>query len=82
GNLLGVFVPLLDAVCTNPARYADPSLITAATLSLAKFMTLSPELCESRLRLLFTVLERSSCPLSEPTPSWPWETSPSDSPTS
>nr|XP_032800055.1 condensin complex subunit 1-like [Petromyzon marinus] len=62
GNLLAVFVPLLDAVCTNPSRYGEPALLTAATLSLAKFMTLSPQLCESRLRLLFTVLERSSLP--------------------
>ena len=38
-NLLAALQPLLVAVCTNPGRYPDPELRTAATLALAKFMT-------------------------------------------
>ena len=38
-NLLAALQPLLIAVCTNPGRYPDPELRTAASLALAKFMT-------------------------------------------
>ncbi|KAK7496786.1 hypothetical protein BaRGS_00011995 [Batillaria attramentaria] len=58
-NLLGSLQPLLVAVCTNQGRYPNPELRTAATLALAKFMTVSSEFCEQQLQLMFTIMEKS-----------------------
>ncbi|KAL8621609.1 hypothetical protein ACOMHN_036842 [Nucella lapillus] len=58
-NLLATLQPLLVSVCTNQGRYPHPELRTAATLALAKFMTVSSEFCEQHLQLMFTVMEKS-----------------------
>nr|XP_045604996.1 condensin complex subunit 1-like [Procambarus clarkii] len=58
-NLLATLRPMIWAVCSNPGKYPDPELRTAATLALAKFMMVSSDICEENLQLLFTILEKS-----------------------
>uniref|UniRef100_A0A8C7GTP9 Condensin complex subunit 1 n=1 Tax=Oncorhynchus kisutch TaxID=8019 RepID=A0A8C7GTP9_ONCKI len=62
-NLLCSFLPLLVRVCSSPGRYCHPQLTTAACLALSQYMMISPSVCEEHIRLLFTVLERSSLPV-------------------
>ncbi|KAK7886913.1 hypothetical protein WMY93_026534 [Mugilogobius chulae] len=62
-NLLCAFLPLLVKVCSSPGRYSHPQLTTAACLALSQYMMISPSACEENLRLMFTVLERSSFPV-------------------
>ncbi|XP_020849891.1 condensin complex subunit 1 isoform X2 [Phascolarctos cinereus] len=62
-QLLSAFVPLLLKVCNNPGLYSDPALSTAASLALGKFCMISATFCDSQLRLLFTMLEKSSLPV-------------------
>lgn len=57
--MLSLLVPLIVSVNSNPTKYSDPSLRSAASLCLAEFMLVSPQFCSEQLRLLFTVLERS-----------------------
>ncbi|XP_075699090.1 condensin complex subunit 1 [Rhinoderma darwinii] len=59
---LSAFLPLVLRVCKNTGKYNDPALCTAATLALAKFMMISSDFCDSHLRLLFTLLEKSPLP--------------------
>ncbi|XP_068115007.1 condensin complex subunit 1 [Hyperolius riggenbachi] len=59
---LSAFLPLVLRVCKNSGKFSDPALCTAATLALAKFMMISSDHCDSNLRLLFTLLEKSSLP--------------------
>nr|XP_048300079.1 condensin complex subunit 1 isoform X1 [Myodes glareolus] len=62
GNqVLAAFVPLLLKVCNNPGLY-NPDLCAAASLTLGKFCMISAPFCDSHLRLLFTMLEKSSLP--------------------
>ncbi|XP_072250130.1 condensin complex subunit 1 isoform X2 [Leuresthes tenuis] len=63
GNLLSAFLPLLVRVCSSPGRYSHPQLTTAACLALSQYMMISPSVCEENIRLMFTVLERSSLPV-------------------
>lgn len=60
---LAAFVPLLLKVCNNPGLYSNPELSTAASLALGKFCMISATFCDSQLRLLFTMLEKSSFPI-------------------
>ncbi|XP_055465377.1 condensin complex subunit 1 [Psammomys obesus] len=63
GNqVLAAFVPLLLKVCNNPGLYNSPELSAAASLALGKFCMISAPFCDSQLRLLFTMLEKSSLP--------------------
>ncbi|XP_053700032.1 condensin complex subunit 1 [Synchiropus splendidus] len=62
-NLLSAFLPLLVRVCSSPGRYSHPQLTTAACLALSQYMMISPSVCEENIRLLFTVLERSTLPV-------------------
>ncbi|XP_044064795.1 condensin complex subunit 1 [Siniperca chuatsi] len=62
-NLLCAFLPLLVRVCSSPGRYSHPQLTTAACLALSQYMMISPSACEENIRLMFTVLERSSFPV-------------------
>ncbi|XP_031239304.1 condensin complex subunit 1 isoform X2 [Mastomys coucha] len=63
GNqVLAAFVPLLLKVCNNPGSYSNPDLCAAASLALGKFCMISAPFCDSQLRLLFTMLEKSSLP--------------------
>ncbi|XP_048880867.1 condensin complex subunit 1 isoform X2 [Brienomyrus brachyistius] len=62
-NLLVAFLPLLVRVCSSPGHYSHPQLSVAACLALAQFMMISPSVCEENIRLLFTVLEKSSLPV-------------------
>ncbi|XP_056386755.1 condensin complex subunit 1 isoform X1 [Hyla sarda] len=59
---LSAFLPLVLRVCKNTGKYNDPALCTAATLALTKFMMISSDFCDSHLRLLFTLLEKSPLP--------------------
>uniref|UniRef100_A0A8C5NGJ7 Condensin complex subunit 1 n=1 Tax=Gouania willdenowi TaxID=441366 RepID=A0A8C5NGJ7_GOUWI len=62
-NLLSAFLPLLVKVCSSPGRYSHPQLTTAACLALSQYMMISPAVCEENIRLMFTVLERSTFPV-------------------
>lgn len=62
-NLLCAFLPLLVKVCSSPGRYSHPQLTTAACLALSQYMMISPSVCEENIRLIFTVLERSTFPV-------------------
>uniref|UniRef100_H3CRI2 Condensin complex subunit 1 n=1 Tax=Tetraodon nigroviridis TaxID=99883 RepID=H3CRI2_TETNG len=64
-NLLCAFLPLLVKVCSSPGRYSHPQLTTAACLALSQYMmiSISPAACEDNIRLMFTVLERSTLPV-------------------
>ncbi|XP_008062001.2 condensin complex subunit 1 [Carlito syrichta] len=60
---LAAFVPLLLKVCNNPGLYSNPDLCAAAALALGKFCMISATFCDSQLRLLFTMLEKSPIPV-------------------
>ncbi|XP_037016012.2 condensin complex subunit 1 isoform X1 [Artibeus jamaicensis] len=62
-QVLAAFVPLLLKVCNNPGLYSNPELCAAASLTLGKFCMISATFCDSQLRLLFTMLEKSSLPI-------------------
>ncbi|XP_029810543.1 condensin complex subunit 1 isoform X2 [Suricata suricatta] len=62
-QILAAFVPLLLKVCNNPGVYSTPELSAAASLALGKFCMISAPFCDSQLRLLFTMLEKSSLPV-------------------
>ncbi|XP_039074323.1 condensin complex subunit 1 isoform X1 [Hyaena hyaena] len=62
-QILAAFVPLLLKVCNNPGLYSNPELSAAASLALGKFCMISATFCDSQLRLLFTMLEKSSLPV-------------------
>ncbi|XP_073409040.1 condensin complex subunit 1 [Dendrobates tinctorius] len=59
---LSAFLPLVLRVCKSSGKYNDPALSTAATLALTKFMMISSDFCDSHLRLIFTLLEKSPLP--------------------
>ncbi|XP_036036921.1 condensin complex subunit 1 isoform X2 [Onychomys torridus] len=61
-QVLAAFIPLLLTVCNNPGLYGHPDLCAAASLALGKFCMISATFCDSQLRLLFTMLEKSSLP--------------------
>ncbi|KAM6214290.1 condensin complex subunit 1 isoform 2-T2 [Rhynchocyon petersi] len=61
-QVLATIVPLLLKVCNNPGLYSNPDLSAAASLALGKFCMISATFCDSQLRLLFTMLEKSSLP--------------------
>ncbi|XP_040450627.1 condensin complex subunit 1 [Falco naumanni] len=61
-HLLSAFVPLVLKVCKNPGLYSDPALSAAAALSLGKVCMISSEFCSSHLRLLLTMMEKSTLP--------------------
>ncbi|KAI7809455.1 condensin complex subunit 1 [Triplophysa rosa] len=63
GNMLSVFLPLVVKVCSSPGRYSHPQLTTAACLALSQYMMISPAVCKDNIRLLFTVLEKSTLPV-------------------
>ncbi|XP_030902731.2 condensin complex subunit 1 isoform X2 [Melopsittacus undulatus] len=61
-HLLSAFVPLVLKICNNPGLYSDAGLSAAAALALGKVCMISSEFCDSHLRLLFTMMEKSSLP--------------------
>ncbi|NWY49175.1 CND1 protein, partial [Chionis minor] len=61
-HLFSAFVPLLLKICNNPGLYSDSALSAAAALSLGKVCMISSEFCDSHLRLLFTMMEKSTLP--------------------
>ncbi|NXK71392.1 CND1 protein, partial [Amazona guildingii] len=61
-HLLSAFVPLVLKICNNPGLYSDPGLSAAAALALGKVCMISSKFCDSHLRLLFTMMEKSSLP--------------------
>ncbi|KGL82289.1 Condensin complex subunit 1, partial [Tinamus guttatus] len=60
--LISAFIPLVLKICNNPGLYSDPALSAAAALSLGKVCMISSEFCDSHLRLLFTMMEKSTLP--------------------
>ncbi|XP_046850199.1 condensin complex subunit 1-like isoform X2 [Xenia sp. Carnegie-2017] len=58
-NLLSILGHVVIKICTNPVKYSDVQLQTAASLALSKFMLVSAEFCENNLQLLVTILEKS-----------------------
>ncbi|XP_067833956.1 condensin complex subunit 1-like, partial [Heptranchias perlo] len=67
-QLLSAFVPLIVKICSNPGKYSDPDLATASCLTLCKISMVSYDFCMNHLRLLFTMLEKSSQPAIRSTP--------------
>uniref|UniRef100_A0A8C8B2Z5 Condensin complex subunit 1 n=1 Tax=Otus sunia TaxID=257818 RepID=A0A8C8B2Z5_9STRI len=61
-HLFSAFVPLVLKICNSPGLYNDSVLSAAAALTLGKFCMISSEFCDSHLRLLFTMMEKSSLP--------------------
>ncbi|XP_063209038.1 condensin complex subunit 1 isoform X1 [Chroicocephalus ridibundus] len=77
-HLFSAFVPLVLKICNNPGLYSDPALSAAAALALGKVCMIrwdfgiyaffsvpcpvSSEFCDSHLRLLFTMMEKSTLP--------------------
>ncbi|KAI1242199.1 hypothetical protein IHE44_0005716 [Lamprotornis superbus] len=61
-HLFSAFVPLVLKICNNPGLYSDSALSAAAALTLGKFCMISSEFCDSHLRLLFTMMEKSTLP--------------------
>ncbi|NWY02789.1 CND1 protein, partial [Nothoprocta ornata] len=61
-HLISAFVPLVLKICNNPGLYNDPALSAAAALALGKVCMISSEFCDSHLRLLFTMMEKSTLP--------------------
>ncbi|NXS16549.1 CND1 protein, partial [Mystacornis crossleyi] len=61
-HLLSAFVPLVLKICNNPGLYSDSALSAAAALALGKVCMISSEFCDSHLRLLFTMMEKSTLP--------------------
>ncbi|NXP05107.1 CND1 protein, partial [Thinocorus orbignyianus] len=61
-HLFSAFVPLVLKICNNPGLYTDPALSAAAALALGKVCMISSEFCDSHLRLLFTMMEKSTLP--------------------
>ncbi|XP_075071952.1 condensin complex subunit 1 [Mixophyes fleayi] len=59
---LSAFLPLVLRVCKSTTKFTDPDLCTAATLALTKFMMISSDFCDTHLRLIFTLLEKSLLP--------------------
>ena len=62
-HLFSAFVPLVLKICNNPGLYSDPALRAAAALTLGKICMISSEFCDSHLRLLFTMMEKSPLPV-------------------
>ena len=59
-TLLAQYVPVVLAVCQHLDQYqSDRGLMTAATLTLCKFMCTSSVFCEEHLPLLFTIMRDS-----------------------
>ncbi len=58
-SLLTTFGPILAHISSNPADFPEPGLQRVASLSFAKFMTISPSFCQEHLALFLTMLERS-----------------------
>ncbi|CAG2066032.1 unnamed protein product, partial [Timema podura] len=61
-GILAVLSTLVLNICRDPVTFSDPSLQTAAALSMAKMMLVSSEFCEKNLQLLVSLMERSSLP--------------------
>ncbi|GCC42106.1 hypothetical protein chiPu_0026376, partial [Chiloscyllium punctatum] len=61
-QLLSAFVPLIVRICSGPDKYNDPDLCTASALALCKICMVSHDFCDSHLRLLVTMLEKSGLP--------------------
>ncbi|NXT72031.1 CND1 protein, partial [Chaetops frenatus] len=61
-HLFSAFVPLVLKICNNPGLYSDSALSAAAALTLGKLCLISSEFCDSHLRLLFTMMEKSTLP--------------------
>ncbi|NXC97823.1 CND1 protein, partial [Certhia familiaris] len=60
--LFSAYVPLVLKICNNPGLYSDSALSAAAALTLGKLCMISSEFCNSHLRLLFTMMEKSTLP--------------------
>ena len=62
-NLLARLSELVVSIAQDPVVYPDVKLRTAASLTLAKYMSVSEKFCRLHIRLLFTILEKSDLPV-------------------
>ncbi|XP_015795980.1 condensin complex subunit 1 [Tetranychus urticae] len=62
-NLLVRLAKLVIKVASDPQNYPNQQLKTAASLTLAKFMTISEKFCKDNLRLLVTILKKAEDPI-------------------
>ena len=53
---------MITAIASDPIKYSDLHLQTAVCVCLSKFMLVSEKFCTNHLRLLFTILEKTSEP--------------------
>ncbi|KAK4048019.1 condensin complex non-SMC subunit Cnd1 [Microbotryomycetes sp. JL201] len=61
-SLLAMFGPMAATIVSQPKVYNNPTLKTAATLALSKFMCVSGQFCEVHLMMLFKIFETSREP--------------------
>ncbi|GAB6019778.1 Ncapd2p [Chamberlinius hualienensis] len=61
-RMLANIAKMTLCVASNPGKYTNPNVQTAAVLALTKFMTVSEIFCEENIQLLFTILEKSNFP--------------------
>jgi condensin complex subunit 1 len=60
-NILGMFHPFIAYVVANESnRYSHALLRETSTLALCRYMSVSSQLCEQYLPLLFTILDREN----------------------
>lgn len=62
-SLLSAYAPVIVAVCSNPGRFAEPSLKASAVLAFCKLMCTSSIFCEQNLQLLFTIIRDTQEPI-------------------
>ncbi|EDW53379.1 condensin complex subunit 1 [Drosophila sechellia] len=54
--LLSKLAPFIIEICKRPGEFRDPTLQQAATLALARLMTVSSRFCESNMSFLMNIL--------------------------
>ncbi|XP_062136373.1 condensin complex subunit 1 [Drosophila sulfurigaster albostrigata] len=54
--LMSKIYPIIIEICKKPGEYRDPQLQQAATLTLARLMTVSSKFCESNMSFLMNIL--------------------------
>ena len=57
-SLLGKFIPIILHIIGDPQQYNCTILQSSAVLAFTKYMCISSAFCESKLQILFTLLEK------------------------
>nr|XP_008191925.1 PREDICTED: condensin complex subunit 1 isoform X2 [Tribolium castaneum] len=61
-GVLGQYAPFVLKFCQRPDIYSDVLLQTAAVTTLSRYMLISSKFCAENIRLLFTILAKTSHP--------------------